>query len=240
MDYKIDLHVHTIASQHAYSTIQEIAEQAKIKELKAFAITDHGPAAPDGPYRYYFSNLRVLPDYINGVRVYRGVEANIISENGNLDLEKSDLKKMEIILAGFHKLTGYGDSEVGRNTKALINAIKNGYIDVIAHMEHPLFPVDYEKVIKTAKEYNTAIELNNSSFTGSREGGQKNFKEIMNFAKKYGVYISLGSDSHVSFSVGELSKSIQLLKEYEYDESLVINQSMDFFENFIKNRRGKN
>ncbi len=237
MCYKIDLHVHTIASEHAYSTIQEISEQAKLKDLKAFAITDHGPNAPDAPYRYYFSNLRVLPKEIYGVRVYRGVEANIVSEKGELDLDKNDLENLDIVLASFHKNTGYGKSEKTRNTKALINAIKSGMIDIVAHMGHPMFPTKYEEVLKVAKEYNVAIELNNSSFTGSRKGGEKNCIQIIKMAKKIGNYISLGSDSHVSFDVGRLDKVSSLLEENQYDESLVINQSIEYLENFLENRR---
>eukprot|EP00831_Metopus_contortus_P071890 TRINITY_DN65646_c0_g1_i1.p2 TRINITY_DN65646_c0_g1~~TRINITY_DN65646_c0_g1_i1.p2 ORF type:complete len:295 (-),score=36.31 TRINITY_DN65646_c0_g1_i1:91-975(-) len=240
MSYKIDLHVHSIASQHAYSTIQEIVQQAKLKNLKAIAITDHGPSAPDAPYRYYFSNMRVIPDIIDGVRIYKGVEANFISEKGELDLEKSDLEKLDIVLAGFHKLTGYGKSEKKRNTKALINAIKTGYVDVVAHMGHPMFVTEYKEVLKVAKEYNTAIELNNSSFTGSRKGGEKNCIEIIQMAKEIGNYISLGSDSHISFDVGRLDVVTNLLKEYSYDTDLVINQSIEFLDDFLKERRIKN
>ena len=38
-----DLHMHTSVSQHAYSTLDEIAMAAKFKGFKAFGITNHGP-----------------------------------------------------------------------------------------------------------------------------------------------------------------------------------------------------
>ncbi|NLK63060.1 MAG: PHP domain-containing protein [Fusobacteria bacterium] len=237
MKYNIDLHVHSVASQHAYSTIEEIARQANKKGIKAFAITDHGPNAPDAPYRYYFSNLRVIPNYIDGVRIYKGIEANIISEKGEIDLGDNDLNKLDIVLAAFHKNTGYNHETYDKNTNAVINGIKSGKIDVLAHMGHPLFQLNYELAVKTAKEYNTAIEINNSSFTGSRKGGEKNCHEIIKLAKKYGCFISLGSDSHISFCVGELFESIKLIEQYDYDQNLIINQSMEFLENFLKNRK---
>ena len=37
-----DLHVHTVSSGHAYSTVMEIVKVAAQKGLKAVAITDHG------------------------------------------------------------------------------------------------------------------------------------------------------------------------------------------------------
>ena len=81
-----DLHVHTLASGHAYSTVTEIIDAAAQKGLEAIALTDHGPAMPGGPHRYHFGNLFVLPDKDKGVEVLRGVEANIVDSDGTLDL----------------------------------------------------------------------------------------------------------------------------------------------------------
>ena len=38
-----DLHVHSIASGHAFSTIQKLSEAAAKRGLKMIALTDHGP-----------------------------------------------------------------------------------------------------------------------------------------------------------------------------------------------------
>lgn len=45
MNYIADLHTHTIASDHAYSTLLENIEYAKRAGMQALAITDHGPGA---------------------------------------------------------------------------------------------------------------------------------------------------------------------------------------------------
>ena len=49
MEIIADLHTHTIASTHAYSTITEMVQAASAKNLYAIAITDHGDvqAFPD-------------------------------------------------------------------------------------------------------------------------------------------------------------------------------------------------
>lgn len=39
-----DLHCHTVASTHAYSTVGELAQAAASQGLSAVACTDHGPA----------------------------------------------------------------------------------------------------------------------------------------------------------------------------------------------------
>lgn len=41
--YPVDLHMHTVASTHAYSTLHDYIAEAKRKGIKLFAITDHGP-----------------------------------------------------------------------------------------------------------------------------------------------------------------------------------------------------
>lgn len=40
----IDAHTHTIASGHAYSSLQEMAKAAADKGLQVLGITEHGPS----------------------------------------------------------------------------------------------------------------------------------------------------------------------------------------------------
>ena len=53
-----DLHIHSVATGHAYCTINEMAQAAADIGLEMIGITDHGPSMPDGPHLYYFGNLR--------------------------------------------------------------------------------------------------------------------------------------------------------------------------------------
>ena len=41
MHIQADLHCHSIASTHAYSTINELAQSAKEAGIRLFALTDH-------------------------------------------------------------------------------------------------------------------------------------------------------------------------------------------------------
>lgn len=111
-----DLHCHTTASGHAYSTVTEIAAQAAALGLRAVAITDHGPALPGSADMRHFENLNLLPAHILGVRILRGVEANIINAEGGLDLPDSLLEKLDVVIAGFHGDTGYVPGSVEQNT----------------------------------------------------------------------------------------------------------------------------
>jgi len=42
----IDAHTHTVASGHAYSSLQEMAKAAADKGLQVLGITEHGPSVP--------------------------------------------------------------------------------------------------------------------------------------------------------------------------------------------------
>ena len=56
----IDLHTHTVASTHAYSTIYEYVMVAKQKGIPLFANTDHGPELTDGAHEWHFLNLKSI------------------------------------------------------------------------------------------------------------------------------------------------------------------------------------
>lgn len=51
MRVEIDTHTHTLASGHAYNTMNEMAKAAADKGLKGLAITEHAPEMP-GPVIY--------------------------------------------------------------------------------------------------------------------------------------------------------------------------------------------
>ena len=65
----IDMHTHTVASGHAYSTIHENVQFAKKHGIKILGMSDHGPDMLGGPQLYFFNNLTVAPVEIDGVRV---------------------------------------------------------------------------------------------------------------------------------------------------------------------------
>ena len=82
-----DLHTHTLVSQHAYSTIDELCTSAREKGLCALAVTDHGPGMPDGAIGHHFFCMAGLPERVNGVLLYKGIEANMTGFDGTLDVE---------------------------------------------------------------------------------------------------------------------------------------------------------
>lgn len=83
MKIELDVHTHTIASGHAFSTLQEMAQAAAGKGLKVLGITEHSPGIPGTCHPIYFRNLHVVPRRMYGVELLLGAEINILDGKGN-------------------------------------------------------------------------------------------------------------------------------------------------------------
>ncbi|WP_294658229.1 phosphatase [uncultured Fusobacterium sp.] len=240
MRYPIDLHIHTNVNPHAYSTLEENIRSAQEKGMRVIAITNHGPALQDSPHWWSLVNMRVIPEYVGDLRVLKGVETNIIDENGNFDINQRIYDVMDIILCGLHTVEAYGDpSDIIKNTRAVINMIRSQKIDIMVHLGNPQFPLEYELVVQEAVKAGVAIEINNSSLKNSRKGSRPNCKKILELCKKYEAIVSLGTDSHISYDIGEFKEAQLLIEEVGYPVESIINYSMENLDKFLENRRKK-
>lgn len=231
-----DLHTHTIRCGHAYSSLYEMAEGAHRNGISIMATTDHGPNMPGASDLTFFSRLRALPEIIAGTRVLKGVEANIIGRDGELDVPDEILATLDIVLVGFHPLCGYPGKQIEENTRAMIGAIRNPLVDLVVHPGNPHFPIDVERVVEAALEYDVLLEVNNSSFRGSRLGSRENCRNIALSCRKMGVSVSVDSDAHISYDVGRLDYGLALLAELGFRSEEVINTSEERVMEFIERK----
>ncbi len=230
----VDLHIHTVASGHAYSTLEEICKTAAAKGLRLIAVTDHGPAMPGGPHRYYFGNLGVLPARIEGVMILRGIEANIVNEEGEIDLPLNYLKKLDLVWAALHPpCIESGDRK--QNTATLLKALENPYVDGIAHPCNPEYPIDAERVLNKAKEEGKLIEINNSSLF-VRPGSWDYSMEIAVIARKLGNMVMVNSDAHFSGDVGNVESALEIIGEAGLPVEQLINKEPSRVLSFVKKR----
>lgn len=239
MKYVIDTHTHTIASGHAYNTLFENLKEASQNGIELVASTDHGPNMPGASHIFHFANMKVLPREIYGVTLLKGCEANIIDYQGNLDIPDRIQKNLDIIIASLHDVCIRPGSREG-NTKALIAAMENPYVDIIGHCGNPVFPIDEEKVVRAAKERNVLIEINNSSLKkgGSREGSIETCTKVARLCKEYGVKVVLGSDAHSCFQLGRFDEAHKMLTEVGMPEELIMNTHKEKILKYLK-KKGK-
>ncbi len=237
MKFIIDTHCHSVASGHAYSTIKENFVQASKIGFKAIAITDHPETLPGGANELYFRNLAVLPDYIENVKLYRGIELNITDEDGTVDYDNEFLKRLNIVGAGLHTPCIKPKSKK-ENTNCYTNAMKKTNIDVITHPTDPRYEIDVEEFCICASGTNTAIEINNNALmTKSLRFSEKNFYDLINMAHKHNTYITCGSDAHFYTAVGGFENIYNFLQNQKVNENLFLCTSVQKLDDFLKKGR---
>ncbi len=231
-----DLHTHTIASAHAYSTIYENVCAAKEKGLEMIAITDHAPSMPDAPHPWHFLGLDNAPRFYNGIKILEGVELNIVNKTGEVDLEEAILKKkIDIAIASIHDKT-YHEPAGGDHTETWLNVIENPYVDILGHSGSPEYPYDIDVVIKAAKAADKCIEINNHSFS-ARPKNIERCREIALACKRLGAYIVVNSDAHFMNQIGKFEKAVTMLEEIGFPEELIMNLNSDRFIKYIENKK---
>ncbi len=230
----LDVHTHTVASGHAYSTIQEMAREASRRGLSILGITEHAPGIPGTCDPIYFRNLHVVPRSMYGVRLLLGAELNILDTTGRIDLDDTVYPLLDIVIAGIHSLCWEGGTRE-ENTGAMVAAICNPWTHIISHPGDGTADLDFEPVVRAAKEHRTLLEINNSSLNPVRhkEKAAANNLEILRLCKKHHVPVILGSDAHISFSIADYGYVYPLLKEVEFPLSLVMNDKPDEFVSYL-------
>lgn len=229
------MHTHTIASTHAYSTILENCTFAEKYGLKGIAMTDHAMNMPDSPHIWHFVNLGVLPRKISGVTVLRGIEANVIGDNGELDVDERLLKSLEWIVASMHR-DCYKPSTAENHTNSYLKLAQNPYVDVIGHCTTSPFPFDYEKGVKAFKEYGKLVEINESSILSTRSPA-KNAVELLKLCKKYEVPVVFDSDCHYCELIGQTPIVIKMAEELDFPEKLVMNTDWERIREYVLAKR---
>ena len=181
---------------------------------------------PGGPHAYHFSNQTAIPDVLFGLRVLKGIEANVMDRRGRLDLDEFRLSKLDIVAVGLHSVCSpYGSKK--ENTTMMVEAMQNPFVDIVVHPGNPEYLVDEETIVKAAAHYDVALEVNNSSLTVSRKGSLPHCDNIVSLAKTYGTKLIVGSDSHYCETVGEFSVAAELLAKHGVLPEQVLNTSLD-------------
>jgi putative hydrolase len=232
---QIDTHTHTLLSGHAHSTIIENADFAAEFGLKGFVLTDHGPMIPGASPDFVLTTYRFLPDMIKGVRVYHGVEANICGDNGEMDIPEKYLAQLDYAIAGLHEFVRESGGRT-RDTGTVLAAMRNPYIDIIAHPDNPNYDLDYDAVVREAAKLGKLIEVNDHSFI-FRKGGAENALRFLPLCVKYGVRIAVSSDAHSALEMGKHDTALKVLELTEFPESLVVNLTQERFEAYLEERK---
>lgn len=225
MKILFDLHTHTVASGHAYGTLKENVEEAAAKGLKILGTSDHAISMPGTTNPIFFTNYRAIPEEIQGVKILKGIEANVMDYQGTIDVEEKIYPALDYVIASLHvPCIKSGSKE--ENTSALIGAMKNPYVKIIGHPDDNRYPLDYDRLTDAAKEQEVVLELNNSSFgpASGRQNAWENDLVLLEYCKKKEVPIILGSDAHIFCDAGRFEGCLKILEYCDFPKELVVNR----------------
>lgn len=236
MKLTADYHVHSNNCRFkiSRSSIEEIARKANAIGLQKIAITDHG-------YKHFFAcdkqkllKARQTVDELNaslGTKVLLGIEADILSENGDLDVDDETLNVIDILIIGYHKMiktdfaSFFGKQKnsfeaISSATDAYINAIKRYDVDIVAHPGAGL-KLDLYRLGRACADYNVLVEINNRHCDYS--------EEEMNDLIRSGCFFVVSSDSYGSGSIANVDNALLLLEKYNIPSHRVVNVDYDNF-----------
>jgi putative hydrolase len=224
-----DFHTHTKYSAAEGGSIRDNALAAKEAGLETLGIADHGPAnwghfrlTDNAVFERILRESREVKREISGIEILAGVEANIVSYEGDLDVSLEMQGKLDQVLAGFHlsvipkrlqegiKFAAYrtwGDLSPqlrrkarNENTKAMIEAVYKNEIDIITHPGLRIH-IDTPELARACAKNETALEIN------SKHGAET--VEFIKTAAAVGVKFAIGSDAHCPQDVGGLRPGIR-------------------------------
>lgn len=240
-----DYHTHTIYSKnnHGKGTVRENVEAAIEKGLKEIWITEHGPShIMFGIKRRNFPKLRkevdqLKEEYKGIIDIHLGVEANVMTYKGKIDIKENELQYLDGINVGFH----YGIVNPSiksffyfwivnhlariikplrpwiaeKNTDALINVVNKNKIQIITHPGDKV-GVNIVRLAEACEKVGTALEINSSHANMNID----DIKKIMNT----GVKVSVGSDAHDPSRVGNFEDAIARIEKTKLPLERIINK----------------
>ena len=144
---------------------------------------------------------------------------------GNIDLPEDAMKYLDYMIASFHEPV-FKPKTKEENTIAILNVMdKYEKVEILGHLGNPNYALDYDAIIKKAKEKNIMVEINNSSLSGSsRVGSDVNCEKIALLCKEYGAKVILTSDAHINSKIGDFTKGIELFEKIDMPEELIMNE----------------
>ena len=236
--YLSDIHTHSIASGHGTTcTISDMARKASRAGLKLLGITDHGPATLLAGTPSYFRSLTFSPKKRFGVELLYGIELNILDTEGKTDLDRELLNNLDYAIASMH-VQNFRPLTREANTAAFLNVMKNPAVKVLGHCDNAQYPVNYDALVKGARENGVILEINEASLApyGYRGDTRANALEILRCSVKYRNPVILSSDSHGSEHIGDFTYASEFVHQAMFPEYLILNNQIPRLKVFLQTR----
>ena len=226
IEIQADLHTHSDLSD-GKGTLEENVEAAYRQGLGCIACTEHGPRhMKAGISMRQLSELRRRVDRLNQqyqgkLTVLMGLESNLISLEGELDVPEAYREYFDILLMGFHLSARpttlsecwmfqsanpraeqrYSERYRQKATEAYLRAIEKNRFDILVHPGLH-WPLEYQKIAEACQAYGVAMEI-----SARPKHLIFNEKQTRQMAET-GVQFVIDSDGHKPEEIGRVQSAI--------------------------------
>lgn len=241
MEITADYHTHTRYS-HGKGTVADNVAAGVLRGLETIGIADHGfrslpwVRATPVTLKAMQDEVATVRRQVPGIHVLAGVEANIVSLRGELDIANKTLRNLDLVLAGLHpaiipptvrdgwhlvvlgNLSRYCPGIRARarvvNTKAVVEAVSRHPVDIVTHPGWEL-DIDTGELGRACARTGTAMEVNASH--------KHMTVEYCRIAARQGALFAVGSDAHDPKDVGMLDAALRVVSAAGLGVDQVIN-----------------
>ncbi len=233
------LHCHTRDSDGS-NTVEQIAIACRDAGYEWVGITDHSQAAayagglkPEALLRQG-DEIDAVNARISGVRVLKGIEADIL-QDGRVDYDERVLARLDFVIGSIHSRFALGEREM---TARMLAAMDNPYLTIIGHPTGRLlltrdpYPIDMDAVIERAAARGVALEINADPHRLDLDW------RCLGQARSAGAAISIGADAHSLAGIGHMAFGVAMARKGGLRREDLLNaMSADEFVAFAARRR---
>lgn len=240
-DIRGDLHIHC-NWDGGEDSVKELAREAIKMGYEYIGISDHTKflRIENGLDEKQITERNEEIDLINEwliknnkkLKVLKGCEANIL-EDGMVDIQDKTLANLDFVIAGVHSQFKMPREKM---TERIVKAMKNPHIDIISHPTGKIikkrdeYLIDFERILKTAKETNTILEIN--SYPARLDLCDTKIKK----AKEAGVKMIINTDAHQKEQMYFMEYGISQARRGWAEKKDIINtQPLNIILSFLKN-----
>jgi DNA polymerase (family 10) len=238
-DVRADLQSHSTYTD-GRNTLAENRQAAAALGYEYFAATDHAlnlrmvGGLDVATVRRQWAEIDELNASDEGPLILKGIELNI-ADDGSVDYDEDILSGFDIVLASLH--SGWDQSE-SVATERLLAAIRNPWVDVIAHPTGRVIgrrdPIrlDMDAILSAAGECGTIMEIN--SYPDRLDLPAQHVR----LARRYGVRFSLGTDAHAAEQFAHMRYGVAEARRGMVQPSELLNaQPWDIARTWLKRAR---
>ena len=199
------VHNHTTYSD-GVDTLENFVKACIDKGYEYTVISDHSKNAyyagglKEDKVKQQWEQIDALNKKVSPFKIFKSIECDI-KIRGELDYEKSFLKKFDLLIVSVHQQLKMNEETA---TRRLIKSIEHPLTTILGHMTGRLllirtgYPVNHRKIIDACAANKVVIELNANPYRLDMDWTH------IPYAVKNGVKISINPDAHSIKEIGNI------------------------------------